>query len=102
MKREMEISANLQVIEWLKVELVDTVALLFKSLLKAGNDATVDVLATLIIIVYLLAHRLGLGFQVVEMRIKHKINNSIGDLDDIGGDLTYLQKYLEAKDNKKR
>jgi len=105
LKREMDITANLKVIEWLKADLVETVGTLFKSMLKAGNDATVDALATLIIIAYVLARRVGISYQIIEMRVKHKLNSSINDgieIEQEHGDLTHLRKYLESKEQKKR
>jgi hypothetical protein len=104
-KRELDITHNLKIVEWLKADLVDTVGVLMKSLMKAGSDATIDALANLIIIAYILGRRVGISFQVIEMRIKHKLNNSINDAhetEQFYGDLTQLQKYLEGKENKKR
>jgi len=104
-KRELDVAANGQVVEWLKAELVDSIASLFRSLLKAGNDATVDALANLVIITYVLGRRLGISFHVIEMRVKHKINSSINetkDFDLYSEDLVNLQKYLESKETKKR
>ena len=105
MKREADITTNLKIVEWLKADLVDTLGVLLKSLLKAGNDATTDALATLIIIAYILGRRVGISFQVIEMRIKLKLNSSINDTHEIEqwyDDLTHLQKYLEGKEIKKR
>lgn len=105
MKRELDILNNLKIVEWLKADLVETVGALMKSMLKAGNDATTDALATLIIIAYILGRRLGISFQVIEMRIKLKLNNSINDAHEIEqwyGDLTHLQNYMEGKESKKR
>ena len=105
MKREQDITTNLKIVEWLKADLVETVGALLKSLLKAGNDATVDALANLIIIAYILGRRVGISFQLIEMRIKLKLNNSINDAHEIEqwySDLTHLQKYLEGKESKKR
>lgn len=103
--KELDIATNLKVVEWLKAELVESVAALLKSLLKAGNDATHDALATIIIVCYVLGRRVGISFQAIDMRIKHKINTSINDAHEIEqwyGDLSELQKYLEHKENKKR
>jgi len=105
LKREQDITTNLKIVEWLKADLVETVGALLKSLLKAGNDATVDALANLIIIAYILGRRVGISFQLIEMRIKLKLNNSINDAHEIEqwySDLTHLQKYLEGKESKKR
>jgi hypothetical protein len=105
LKREMDITNNLRIVEWLKADLVETVGTLLKSLMKAGNDATTDAIATLIIIAYILGRRVGISFQVIEMRIKLKLNNSINDADELEqwtDDLTHLQNYLEGKEIKKR
>jgi hypothetical protein len=104
-KRELDVASNGQIIEWLKAELVDTVASLFRSLLKSGSDATVDALANLLIIAFVLGRRLGINFQIIELRVKHKLNSSINDtsgMDLYSEDLVYLQKYLESKESKKR
>ncbi|CFW99923.1 MazG-like domain [Syntrophomonas zehnderi OL-4] len=103
--KDLDIATNLKVIEWLKAELVESVGALLKSLLKAGNDATSDALATIIIVCYILGKRVGISFQAIDMRIRHKINTSINDAHEIEqwyGDLSDLQKYLDKKDNKKR
>ena len=105
MKRELEITRNHKIVEWLKADLVDTVGTLMKSLMKSGSDATIDALANLIIIAYILGRRVGISFQVIEMRIKHKLNNSINDAEETEQfylDLINLQRYLEGKENKKR
>ncbi|MEA4925104.1 MAG: MazG-like family protein [Syntrophomonadaceae bacterium] len=105
MKKELDILNNIKIVEWLKADLVETVGTLMKSLLKAGNDATIDALANLVIIAYILGHRLGISFQVIEMRIKLKLNNSINDAHETEQwyeDLTHLQKYMEGKESKKR
>ena len=104
-RKEMDVASNLKVVEWLKAELVDTVAVLLKSLLKAGSDATGDALATLIIITYLIGKRVGVNFQIIDMRVRHKLNSSINQANEIEqhyGDLSQLQQYLEGKENKKR
>ncbi len=107
MKREHDRPADPKVVEWLKANLVENVGVLFKTLYKAGNDASIDALAALIINTYILGRRIGINFQILDMRIKHQINTSIGDfneVDQIYGDLTQLQSYIESrgKDNKKR
>ncbi len=103
--KELDIATNLKVVEWLKAELVESVAALLKSLVKTGSDASSDALATIIIVCYILGRRVGISFQAIDMRIKHKINSSINDAHEIEqwyGDLSELQKYMERKENKKR
>jgi len=103
--RELDVATNLKVVEWLKADLVDSVAALFKSLLRAGSEATGDALATIIIICYVLGKRVGVDYHTIDMRIMHKINSSINDAHEIEqmyGDLTELQKYLDRKEIQKR
>ncbi|MBC7075671.1 MAG: MazG-like family protein [Syntrophomonadaceae bacterium] len=100
--REIDIAKNLRVIEWLKAELVDSVGVLFKALLKTGNDIKVDALATIMIITYLLGRKVGINFQTLDMRVKNKLSTSINDSHEVEewrGDLADLLNYLE---NKKR
>lgn len=105
MKREPNRPADEKIVEWLKADIVDNVGVLLKSLFEKGNDATVDALANLIIDCYVLGRRAGVNFQVIDMRIKHRINSSINDLSDVDqvyGDLVQLRSYLEGKEQKKR
>lgn len=103
--KEIDIATHLKVVEWLKAELLDSVAILFRSLLKNGSDATSDALATIIIVAYTLGRRVGISFQAIDMRLRYKLNTSINEAHEIEqwyGDLSELQKYLENKENKKR
>lgn len=100
--RDLDIAHNLKIIEWLKAELVDSVAGLFKSLLKAGSDATSDALATIVIITYILGRRVGINFLNIDAKIRNKLNASIKEApptEQWYGDLVDLLNYME---NKKR
>ena len=103
-KRDINIATNLKIVEWFKAELVDSVAVLFKSLLKAGNEATSDALANIIIITYLMGRRVGVSFQTIDMCLRYKLNTSINEAQEIEqwyGDLSELQRYLESKEKKR-
>lgn len=98
--KEIDIAKNLRTIEWLKTELVDSVAAFFKSLLKAGTDATSDALSSIIIIAYILGKRLGISFQTIDAEIKAKLNAQIKsehELEEWYGDLSDLLNYMEGK-----
>jgi len=98
--KELDIAQNLKTIEWLKAELVDSVAALFKALLQKGNDAIQDAASTMVIITYLLARRVGVTFSALDQAIKEKLRTSIKESEEIGswsGDLSELYKYLESK-----
>lgn len=103
--KEIDIATNLKVVDWLKAELVDSVAVLFKSLLKASADVTADALSTIIITTYLLGRRVGIQFQTIDMVVNYKLNNSINEANEIEqwyGDLTELRQYIESREQKKR
>ncbi len=86
----------------MKAELVESVAALFKALLKTGDDAVTDCLATIIITTYILGKRIGVSFQSIDFRVESKLRISINDAHEVEkwyGDLSTLLGYLE---NRKR
>ncbi len=96
--REMDIAKNFKMIDWLKAELIDAVAELFKSLLKSGSEAVCDALATIMILAYLLGQRTGVSFSSIDQRIRNKLHISLDD--SLGGadwqeNLSELLVYLE-------
>jgi len=96
--KELDIARNLKMIDWLKAELIDAVAELFKSLLKAGNEAVCDALATIMILSYLLGQRAGVSFASIDQRVRNKLHISLED--SLGGEdwqdnLSELLVYLE-------
>lgn len=98
--KEVDIAKNIKIIEWLKTELLDSVAILFKSLLKPGKDLSTDALASIVIIAYLLGRRVGISFKTIDSKIKEKLNLSINDAHEVEqmyGDLSELRNYLEQK-----
>ncbi|HZK42885.1 MAG TPA: MazG-like family protein [Syntrophomonadaceae bacterium] len=98
--REIDVAKNLRIIEWLKTELIDGVAVLFRSLLKTGSDATSDALASIIMVSYILGKRVGISFYNIDAKIKLKLAKQIKDtheLEEWYGDLSDLLKYIEDK-----
>lgn len=102
--QSLDDSASQKVIEWLKADLVESVGVLFKSLFRAGSEATADALSAIIITCYVLARRVGINYQSIDMLIMHKINGTISnayEIEQMYGDLTELKKYLDRKADKK-
>lgn len=96
----MDIAKNIRVIEWLKAEIVESVAALFKSLLKAGDEAVGDCLANIIISIYILGRRVGISFQQIDFRVESKLRLSINEAHEVEqwyGDLSALLGYLERR-----
>ncbi len=96
--RELDVAKNLKMVEWLKAELLDGVARLFKALLRSGSEPISDALASIIIICYLLARRVGINFLALDMKIKSKLQVSIDETppeDEWSNNLNELKFYLE-------
>lgn len=96
----VDIARNIRVIEWLKTELISTVAALFKAMVKNSEEAIEDALASMVVTVYVLARRVGVSFAQLDVRIESKIKNAISEkheVEDWYGDLTALLKYLGDK-----
>lgn len=99
-KKDLDIAQNLKIVEWLKSELIESVAALFKSLLKTGSDATIEALATIILVTYLLGSRVGISFQSIDNKLRDKLNISIREsteVDEWNTGLTELLNYWEKK-----
>ncbi len=103
--KAMNGETNLRIIEWLKAEMLETVSVLFKSLLRSGSEATLDALSTIVIICYVLGRRVGINYQSIDMNIMHKINTTVNEASEIEqmyGDLTELKKYFNRRENRMR
>lgn len=103
MQRDTDITRNIRIIEFLKSELLASVASLYKILLKGtkvSREALQDILANIILVTYILAKRLGLSYAVIDSKIMDKIK--IGKLEEHEtekwyGDLTDLSEYMERR-----
>lgn len=103
MIEDFDVTGNIRVIEWLKAELLGSVASLNRVLLKgskAGQDAIVDCLSGIIILSYLLSKRLGIEFSTIDLKVQNKLKIGILEEDEIekvNGDLTKLLGYLRER-----
>ena len=103
LNQETDITKNIRVIEFLKTELLTTVASLYQGILKGtkiGQEVIQDALANLVLVTYLLGKRLGISYSLIDSRILEKIR--IGMLEEHEtekwyGDLTDLGEYLKKK-----
>lgn len=94
--KNIDITRNVKIIEWLKSELLTAVASLYELMVKGihnSQDAILDIIANIIFVTYLLGKRLGLTFDSIDARIEekaklglveeHKIEKWYGDLSSI-------------------
>lgn len=99
--KNIDITKNIKVIEWLKSELLTTVASLFDVLVnttKNSQEAILDCLANIVFVTYLLGKRLGISFERLDNKIKDKIKLSVVEEHKIEkwyGDLGELLNYFK-------
>jgi hypothetical protein len=74
-KQEIDISRSIRIIEWLKSELLDGVANLFRSLFKNSEGLIEDSLANIVISCYFLGRRLGIGFHQLDNKIEGRLQS---------------------------
>ena len=100
MSEDVDITGGIKVIEWLKSELLGSVASIYRLLLKGtdvGQDALEDSVADAVILSYLLGERLGVDFSSVDKRIMDKLKIGIIESDEIEksyGSLSSLLSYI--------
>lgn len=100
--REIDISRNIKLIEWLKSELLTDIARLFKTMSSGVRteitDSFAETLANIILISYLLGKRLGVEYGHIERKISNKIRLGLVENHDVEkyyGDLSELSKHLK-------
>lgn len=93
----------MRMIEDLKANLICIIGDMFKLLTRGTNiaeNALLDCISGAIIILYILAERLGYSFVAVDENMKKKLKTGIIENDDIekdGKDLTKLYKHLKER-----
>lgn len=99
--REIDITRNIRLIEWLKSELLTDVANLFRALVNGMreevHESASETLANIIIICYLLGKRLGINYNSIESKINQKIKLGLlenHDVEKYYGDLTELSRHF--------
>ncbi|PRR80334.1 MazG-like family protein [Clostridium liquoris] len=104
MKKDgFNIMRNIQVIEELKAELLCIIGDFFKLLTRGSNiaqGAILDCISGAIIVLYILAERLGYSYTAVDENIKKKLKMGIVEDDEIekeGKDLSRLYAHLKER-----
>lgn len=95
-----EIGKNLKIIEFLKCELLNTVALLFETMikgLKSSQELIIECLTNILLVTYVLGNRLGCDYALMDKKLEEKIKLSIleeHNLETWYGDLSSLNEHL--------
>lgn len=98
--KDLNIMSNVKIIERLKAELLCIIGDFFKLLTKGTNiahDAILECISSAIIILYVLAERLGYTFPEVDHELKSRLDLGIKAEDEIereGKTLSRLRKYI--------
>ena len=102
-KEDFNIMSNVKIIESLKAELLCIIGDFFKLLSKGSNvaqDAILDCISGAIILVYILAERLGYSSVAVDESMKKKLKVGIVEEDSIekdGKDLSKLYTHIKGR-----
>lgn len=100
MKKELNIMSNMKLIENLKAQLLCIIARFFSLLTKGTNvaqESIIDCISGAIIILYVLAEKLGFSFSEIDKTIKEKVDFGIKSEDPIekeGKSLSHLKDYI--------
>ncbi|WP_099189702.1 MazG-like family protein [Tepidibacter mesophilus] len=102
--RDLDVTKNIKIIEWLKTEILSSISALYEIMLKGASytDETIqDILANIIMVTYLLGKRLGFSFSNIDRKIKEKIVRAINDdhkVEKWYGDLSELKDYIKLRE----
>ncbi len=102
-KPDLDIARNLRTVEWLKVELLGSLASLFKALTSSSEERILDALANIIVGSHILGKRLGIPFSRLGNKVENKIKANIEQEHEIEkwyGDFSALLHYLENDDKR--
>ncbi|MEG1257252.1 MazG-like family protein [Clostridium sp.] len=102
-REEFNIMSNIKVIEGLKAELVCIIGDFFKLLSRGSNvaqDALLDCISGAIIILYILAEKLGYSHLAIDETMKKKLKVGIVEGDSLeknGKELSKLYDHLRER-----
>lgn len=94
---EPDFAKNIKAVDWLKADLLTSISVLYKSILRGNEDRLLDSLAGTIVSAYILARRLGFTYSKIDLEVESKLRQGVEDsheLEQWFGDLTMLLTYL--------
>lgn len=106
--KEIDITRNIKMIEWLKSEMLTDIANLFKILVNGMreevHESLSETLSNIILICYLLGRRLGISYNAIEIKMENKIKLGLlenHDVEKYYGDISELAKHLNCSRTKR-
>jgi hypothetical protein len=98
--REMDVARKAKVIDWLKTEMTDQMAHLFRGLWEGRQEKIADSLASLVVSCYVLARRIGLTYKDLDGFIAEKVHshaNEAHQLEQWYGDMSALERHMDGR-----
>ncbi|GAX89108.1 MazG-like family protein [Effusibacillus lacus] len=100
MGEKLDIAKNIKLIEWLKCELTDSLAGLFRGFHRGSEILLKECLANLVVLCYVLARRLGLRYSQFDDLIRDRIRCNAGmenEYEIWKEDLMILEQHFQQK-----
>ncbi|MBE3586750.1 MazG-like family protein [Desulfofundulus thermocisternus] len=94
------IAKNIRVIEWLKADLLASLAALYRAMLRGSEERLLDAFSSIIITCYVLGRRLGISFTRMDLKLENKLRQGIEEGHEMErwyGDLSALLAHLVEK-----
>ncbi|WP_199616931.1 MazG-like family protein [Paenibacillus alkalitolerans] len=98
--KEMDVAKKAKVIDWLKTEMLDQIAHLFRGLWEGKQEKIADSLASLVVSCYVLARRIGLSYRDLDQAIADKIRAHAEEehqLEQWYGDMSALERHMDGR-----
>ena len=102
-KKDMDIIKNLRTIEWLKSEMLTSIANLYELLARGEDNIKEDLensISNIMLLSYLLGKRLGLSYQDINSNLEDKIKLNMLEghkIEKWYGDLSELLEFVRPK-----
>lgn len=97
---DVNVVKSIKALEWVKTEILNNVAHLFKVLLHNEFEKALSVIAKIIINCFLLGKRLGLNYGQIDMEINKQASELAEkghQLEEWYGDISALKAYMDMK-----
>jgi hypothetical protein len=107
-EKELDITRNIRMIEWLKSQILADVSNLFSLLVNGFKEEVQehvsDTLANLILVAFVLGKRLGTTYTAIQLKVESKIKLGIienTDIEKYYGDLSELARHMRREADSK-
>lgn len=100
LERGVHFAKNIKVVDWLKTEILDQIASLFRGLHMANQQMIIDSLSSLLVTVYVLARRMGIPYRELDQAVTQKLREHMKEghqLEEWYGDLSSMEQYINKR-----